>query len=225
MRRLSPLSRRRLANFRRNRRGWFSLWAFGLLLLLSLGAELVANDKPLLLGYQGSLYFPAFKRYTEQQFGGQLPFQPDYRSQYVRQLIEGQGGWMLFAPIPFSADTPNYDLQVPTPSPPSASNWLGTDDQAYSELAMEGAILEHRYDLQYVLYLLALHRQLRARLPDYDYDRHVGGAVFLFLRGVHAASQGLYFIKPPRVLIERLDALFSGASAPQQPDLFSGDSA
>ncbi|WP_426428459.1 exodeoxyribonuclease V subunit beta [Pseudomonas palmensis] len=105
------------------------------------------------------------------------------------------------------------------------SNWLGTDDQAYSELAMEGAILEHRYDLQYVLYLLALHRQLRARLPDYDYDRHVGGAVFLFLRGVHAASQGLYFIKPPRVLIERLDALFSGACAPQQPDLFSGDSA
>jgi len=105
------------------------------------------------------------------------------------------------------------------------SNWLGTDDQAYSELAMEGAILEPRYDLQNVRYLLALHRQLRARLPDYDYDRHVGGAVFLFLRGVHAASQGLYFIKPPRVLIERLDALFSGASAPQQPDLFSGDSA
>ena len=135
MRRLSPLSRRRLANFRRNRRGWFSLWAFGLLLLLSLGAELVANDKPLLLGYQGSLYFPAFKRYTEQQFGGQLPFQPDYRSQYVRQLIEGQGGWMLFAPIPFSADTPNYDLQVPTPSPPTTTNWLGTDDQARDVLA------------------------------------------------------------------------------------------
>lgn len=103
------------------------------------------------------------------------------------------------------------------------SNWLGPDDQAYSELAMEGAILDHRYDLQYVLYLLALHRQLRARLPDYDYDRHVGGAVFLFLRGVHALSQGLYFIKPPRALIERLDALFSGVSAPQQSDLFAGD--
>ncbi|CAI8939580.1 ABC transporter permease [Pseudomonas donghuensis] len=135
MLRLSPVSLRRLQRFRRNRRGWISLWLFGLLLLVSLGAELVANDKPLLLGYQGQLYFPAFKRYTEQQFGGQLPFQPDYRSQYVRQLIEGQKGWMLFAPVPFSADTPNYDLLVPTPSPPSTVNWLGTDDQARDVLA------------------------------------------------------------------------------------------
>ncbi|MCU1732279.1 MULTISPECIES: ABC transporter permease [unclassified Pseudomonas] len=133
--RLSPLGRRRLQNFRRNRRGWWSLWIFAALLTLSLGAELIANDKPLLLGHQGSLYFPAFKRYTEQQFGGQLPFQPDYRSQYVRELIEGDGGWMLFAPVPFSADTPNYDLQVPAPSPPSASNWLGTDDQGRDVLA------------------------------------------------------------------------------------------
>lgn len=132
---LSPIAQRRWQRFRRNRRGWFSLWAFAALLTLSLGAELIANDKPLLLKYEGGLYFPAFKRYTEQQFGGQLPFQPDYRSQYVRQLIEGNGGWMLFPPIPFSADTPNYDLQVPAPSPPSASNWLGTDDQARDVLA------------------------------------------------------------------------------------------
>ena len=132
---LSPISRRRLQRFRRNRLGWVSLWLFTALLLLSLCAELVANDKPLLLGYKGDLYVPALKRYTEQQFGGQLPFQPDYRSAYVRQLIEQQGGWMLFAPIPFSADTPNYDLQVPTPSPPSASNWLGTDDQGRDVLA------------------------------------------------------------------------------------------
>ncbi|HDS1683978.1 TPA: ABC transporter permease [Pseudomonas putida] len=132
---LSPVSRRRLQRFRRNRLGWVSLWLFAGLLLLSLCAELVANDKPLLLSYQGELYVPALKRYSEQQFGGQLPFQPDYRSTYVRQLIEGQGGWMLFAPIPFSADTPNYDLLVPTPSPPSASNWLGTDDQGRDVLA------------------------------------------------------------------------------------------
>lgn len=103
------------------------------------------------------------------------------------------------------------------------SNWLGPDDQAYSELAMEGAILSHRYDLQYVLYLLALHRQLRARLPGYDYDRHVGGALFIFLRGVDSASRGLYFAKPPRELIEQLDALFRGVSTPQQHDLFLGD--
>lgn len=120
----SPIARRRLRRFRDNRRGWVSLWLFAALLLLSLGAELVANDKPLLLGYQGELYTPALKRYTEQQFGGQLPFQPDYRSQYVRQLIEGQGGWMLFAPIPFSADTPNYDLQVPTPARPARATGL-----------------------------------------------------------------------------------------------------
>ncbi|MFS0827402.1 ABC transporter permease [Pseudomonas phoenicis] len=132
---LSPMARRRLQRFRSHRRGWWSLWLFGGLLLLSLGAELVANDKPLLLGYHGELYAPALKRYSERQFGGELPFQPDYRSQYVRQLIAGQGGWMLFAPIPFSADTPNYDLQVPTPSPPSADNWLGTDDQGRDVLA------------------------------------------------------------------------------------------
>ncbi|PWB35059.1 ABC transporter permease [Pseudomonas sp. SDI] len=135
MLRLSPLAQRRLSRFRQNRRGWYSLWAFAALMLLSLGAELIANDKPLLLGYQQQLYFPAFKRYTEQEFGGQLPFQPDYRSDYVRKLIADQGGWMLFAPIPFSADTPNYDLRGPTPSPPSASNWLGTDDQGRDVLA------------------------------------------------------------------------------------------
>ena len=102
------------------------------------------------------------------------------------------------------------------------SNWLGPDTQSYNALAMEQAILEHRYDLQYVLYLLALHRQLRARLPDYDYDRDVGGALFIFLRGANRAGHGLYFAKPPRELIESLDALFRGALAPEQQDLFAG---
>lgn len=102
------------------------------------------------------------------------------------------------------------------------SNWLGPDAQAYGALAMEQAILEHRYDLQYVLYLLALHRQLRARLPDYDYDRHVGGALFIFLRGTHSAGHGLYHARPPRALIEALDALFRGEHAPAQQDLFAG---
>ncbi|WP_165830324.1 MULTISPECIES: ABC transporter permease [unclassified Pseudomonas] len=127
---LSPPARRRLARFRGNRRGWWSLWLFVVLLCASLGAELLANDKPLLLKAGGHYYFPVFKRYTEQQLGGVLPFQPDYRSDYVRQLIQSQGGWMLFPPIPFSADTPNYDLGRPAPSPPTAVNWLGTDNQA-----------------------------------------------------------------------------------------------
>ncbi|MFJ4056822.1 exodeoxyribonuclease V subunit beta [Pseudomonas sp. NPDC089743] len=102
------------------------------------------------------------------------------------------------------------------------SNWLGPDIQAYDTQAMEKAILEHRYDLQYVLYLLALHRQLRARLPDYDYDQHVGGALFIFLRGASSSGHGVYFAKPPRELIEALDALFRGVHAPQQHDLFAG---
>ncbi|OWT74567.1 MULTISPECIES: exodeoxyribonuclease V subunit beta [unclassified Achromobacter] len=90
------------------------------------------------------------------------------------------------------------------------SNRLGPDDAAYDADAMLGAMLSHRYELQYVLYLLALHRLLRARIPDYDYDRHIGGAVYLFLRGSHAASGGVYVDRPARALIEGLDALFTG---------------
>ncbi len=76
---------------------------------------------------------------------------------------------------------------------------------------MREAILHSRYYLQYVLYLLALHRQLRARLPDYDYDRHLGGALYVFLRGGYSASQGCFMDRPPRLLIETLDRLFAGA--------------
>jgi exodeoxyribonuclease V beta subunit len=90
------------------------------------------------------------------------------------------------------------------------SNWLGPDDNAYTPQAMQAAILSHRYDLQFLIYLLALHRQLRARLPGYDYDRHIGGAVYVFLRGSAAASQGLFTAKPPRALIESMDGLFAG---------------
>ena len=89
------------------------------------------------------------------------------------------------------------------------SNWLGPDDGAYTGEAMAREILAQRYELQYVLYLLAVHRLLKLRLPDYDYERHVGGALYLFLRGSHAPSQGVHAERPPRELIEGLDALFS----------------
>ena len=92
------------------------------------------------------------------------------------------------------------------------SNTLGEDDSAYTDQAMGDAILDKRYDLQYVLYLLALHRLLTARLPDYDYDQHIGGAVYLFLRGVESPGGGAFSDKPPRTLIEQLDALFDGES-------------
>ncbi|MDO6462200.1 exodeoxyribonuclease V subunit beta [Granulosicoccaceae sp. 1_MG-2023] len=94
------------------------------------------------------------------------------------------------------------------------SNYLGDNDSAYTDQAMGEAILNKRYDLQYVLYLLALHRLLKARLPDYDYDQHIGGAIYVFLRGIKAPGGGAFTDKPPRVLIEQLDAMFDGKTAP-----------
>lgn len=96
------------------------------------------------------------------------------------------------------------------------SNWLGPDESAYAPEALEHAMLDSRYDLQFVLYLVALHRHLRDRLPDYDYDRHVGGAAYVFLRGIRPAeggrpdNHGVYTCRPDRALIEALDGLFSG---------------
>ena len=97
------------------------------------------------------------------------------------------------------------------------SNWLGPDDGAYTGEAMRDAILANRYELQYVLYLLALHRLLKARLPGYDYDRHVGGAVYLFLRGSRAPRGGVHFERPPKALIEALDCLFARTSESDAP--------
>jgi exodeoxyribonuclease V beta subunit len=93
------------------------------------------------------------------------------------------------------------------------SNWLGETDAHYTAKAMRDEVLRKRYELQYSLYLFALHRLLRARLPDYDYDRHVGGAVYVFLRGHAAATQGLHMERPPRALMDALDALFAGTEA------------
>ncbi|HEY7776573.1 MAG TPA: 3'-5' exonuclease, partial [Kineobactrum sp.] len=90
------------------------------------------------------------------------------------------------------------------------SNWLGNDAAAYHPQAMEEAMLEHRYDLQFTLYLLALHRQLKARLPGYDYDRHIGGAVYWFVRGSADSGAGIWQQRPPRALIETLDRQFAG---------------
>lgn len=88
------------------------------------------------------------------------------------------------------------------------SNWLGEQDTDYSVEAMNECVLGHRYDLQYALYILALHRLLKLRISDYDYDTHMGGAVYMFLRGMHNDSQGLHCVRPDRELIEQMDALF-----------------
>ncbi|WP_324831651.1 ABC transporter permease [Pseudomonas saxonica] len=151
---LSPLGRRRLKHFKANRRGWWSLWIFVALFVVCLGGELIANDKPLVVHYKNHWYFPIISNYVETDFGGELPFEPDYSSEYVRKLITDQGGWMLFAPIPFSYDTVNYDLTQPAPSPPSASNWLGTDDQARDVLAR--VIFGARISILFALILTAV---------------------------------------------------------------------
>ncbi|MEA3641846.1 MAG: 3'-5' exonuclease, partial [Lamprobacter sp.] len=99
------------------------------------------------------------------------------------------------------------------------SNWLGPDDSAYTDEAMRAAILAHRYDLQYALYLLALHRLLRARLPHYRIEDHLGGALYVFLRGHQAPTQGLFMARPSRALIEGLDRLFAGKPLTTQPEV------
>ncbi|MCG8517161.1 MULTISPECIES: ABC transporter permease [Marinobacter] len=125
---LTPIQQRRLQNFKANRRGYWSLWLFLILFLLSLGAELVANDRPLMVSYQGEHYFPVVETVPEETFGGFLPTEADYRDPFIRDEIEANG-WILWPPIRFSYDTINYNLDVPSPAPPSAENWLGTDDQ------------------------------------------------------------------------------------------------
>jgi microcin C transport system permease protein len=125
---LTPLNRRRLARFRANRRGYVSLWLFAALFAISLVAELLANDTPLLIRYRGAFYLPLVSAYPETTFGGEFETEAEYKDPYVSELIESQG-WILWPPIRYSYDTINYDLPVPAPAPPSSENWLGTDDQ------------------------------------------------------------------------------------------------
>ena len=129
-----PITRRRIENFRKNRRGYWSFWIFLLLLLLSLPAEFVANDKPLLVQFEGSFYIPVVREYPETEFGGFFPTEADYRDPAVVELIEGSG-WLLWPPIPYSYDTHIAELPGPAPTPPDANNWLGTDDQARDVVA------------------------------------------------------------------------------------------
>ncbi len=132
--RVTPMTRRRLHHFRANGRGFWSLWLFLALFTGSLFAELIANDKPLLIRFEGHTYLPIFTAYPETIFGGEFQTETDYRDPYVRQLISAKG-WMVWPLIPYSYRTINYDLPVPAPAPPSAENWLGTDDQGRDVVA------------------------------------------------------------------------------------------
>lgn len=132
--RLSPINRRRLANFKANRRGFWSLWIFIALFVLSLCAELIANDKPFLVVYDGDLYSPILRFYPETAFGGKLPTEADYTDPAVQEMIRSDG-WMLWPIIRYDYRTVAWDLPEPAPTAPDAAHWLGTDDQARDVLA------------------------------------------------------------------------------------------
>ncbi len=131
---LNPLNRERWRRFRANRRGYVSLWIFLALFGLSLFAELIANDAPLVVAYDHRLYFPVLARYSEKTFGGEFDTDADYRDPQVQALIEAKGA-MAWPLVRFSYGTINYDLPSPAPSPPTRDNLLGTDDQGRDVLA------------------------------------------------------------------------------------------
>jgi microcin C transport system permease protein len=155
---LSPINRRRWENFKRNRRGYWSFWVFLVLFILSLFAEFIANDKPLLIRHEGKLYFPGVVTYPETAFGGEFETAADYRDPYLQKLIAEKGGTIVWPPIRYSYDTHNLDLPTPAPSQPTwrlteeqckpvvdkkglkscrdlEYNWLGTDDQGRDVVA------------------------------------------------------------------------------------------
>ena len=131
---MSPITRRRIIQFRANRRGFWSLWIFLGIFLISLFAEVVANDKPLLVIFEDRLYFPVIETVLESEYGGEFATEAEYRDDYVRELIENKGSiyWPL---IRYSYDTINYNLPSPAPSFPTKENWIGTDDQGRDVVA------------------------------------------------------------------------------------------
>jgi microcin C transport system permease protein len=130
---MTPLNRRRISNFKANKRGYISLWIFLALFFISLFAEFIANDKPVLIYYDDSFLFPVFVSYPETRFGGEFESEADYRDPYVMDLIK-EKGWMVWPPIPYSYDTVVHGRQT-APAPPSRRNWLGTDDQSRDVVA------------------------------------------------------------------------------------------
>ncbi|KNC07025.1 microcin ABC transporter permease [Pantoea sp. RIT-PI-b] len=132
--RLSPVNQQRWQRFRHNRRGYWSLWIFLIIFVLSLGAELLANDKPLLVHYQQRWYMPLLFNYSESDYGGDFATPADYQDPWLKQRI-AQQGWAIWAPIRFGDSTINFATDVPFPSPPSMQNWLGTDANGGDVLA------------------------------------------------------------------------------------------
>lgn len=141
---LSPINRRRLDNFKKNKRGYWSFWIFSVLFIVTLFAEAIANDRPLFVRYDGSWYWPAFIDYSETTFGGDFETTADYRDPYLQKLIAEKDGKIVWTPIRFSYSTHNLDLPTPAPSPPT---WMLTEEQCKSVVERKG--LTGCADLEY----------------------------------------------------------------------------
>ena len=125
---LNPITQKRIHAFCQNRRAFWSLLIFSALFLFTLFAEIIANDQPLFVKYKDEYYFPLFKTYTEETFGGDFPTPADYRDPYISNNIN-QNGYMIFPLLPYSFNTVDYGLNKPTPSSPDRKHLLGTDDE------------------------------------------------------------------------------------------------
>jgi len=131
---LSP-GQRAWLRFKANRRGYVSLWIFTILFVLCFFAEVLSNDKPLLVKYDGSFYFPVVQTYAETTFGGDFETEADYNDNFVRQQLTKNGNWMIEPLNPYSYNTINFDSDLPNPAAPSAENYFGTDDRGRDVLA------------------------------------------------------------------------------------------
>jgi microcin C transport system permease protein len=149
--RLSPITLRRWRGFKNNRRGYLSALIFAALLVTTLFAEVIANDRPLIVKSDAGLFFPIAISYAETDFGGDFPTEPDYRDPYFAELVKEKNGWMLWPLIPFAFDTVSKDLGGQAPSAPDSQHWLGTDDQARDVLAR--LIYGFRISILFGLYL------------------------------------------------------------------------
>ena len=131
---MSPMMKARLQRFKKNKLGFGCFIVFMMIFILSLGAELIANDKPLIVKYDQQWYFPVVKSYPETTFGGIFESEAEYKDPAVQQLIDAKG-WALWPILRYSYQTPNLNLTVPVPSAPTSDNWLGTDDQGRDVVA------------------------------------------------------------------------------------------
>lgn len=132
---MTSVTKRRWDNFKANKRGYYSLWIFLVLFGTSLFAEFIANDRPIAMSHQGQLYFPVLIEYTEADLGGEHEMVADFTDPWVRELIEEEGNWAIWPPIPFRYDTIDYRMDNPAPAPPSDRHLIGTDDGAKDTVA------------------------------------------------------------------------------------------